>query len=167
MPISVVKSLQLPFLLGILLLLGGCATCTDCGALRPSREVTQLFRSNQIVPDYNYYYNGPSQVPRAIIGIDQRFQVEGRFWNPVDINEEQLSSWIHRVNTRPTGGSRGTVDSPFEGFEMLDSQGVRVGIWFSFFDWGVFKFPDENTINIFAPSFRPTTGSFSINNSRF
>ena len=167
MPDSDMKSIKLPFLLVIMLLLGGCATCTDCGVLRPSSDVTQLFESNQIVPEYNYYYNGPPQVPRAIIGIDQRFQVEGRFWNQVDITQEQLSSWVRMATTRPTGGTRGGVGSSFEGFEMLDPQGARVGIWYSFFDWGVFKFPDDQTITIFSPSFRPTTGSFSINNSRY
>lgn len=154
-------------LLGLLLFSGGCASCNDCGTLQQSSEIRELFVNSQIVPTYNYFYNGPVQAPRAIVGIDQRLQVQGRFWNPVELTPEQLSTWVRTIETRPSTITPGSFFGLFEGFEMLDPQGDRIGIWYSFFDWGVFKFPDETTVTIYAPSFRPTTGSFSINNSRY
>ena len=150
-------------LIGAAALLGGCTTCTNCGVLQRSHEVTILFSDKQIVPNYNYYHNGPVAAPNAIIGIDNRLQVEGRFWTPVAITQEQLNRWMREIDTRSQGFTTGK-NGRFDGFEMLDVQGRRVGVWYSNFDWGVFKFPDDSTISIYAPSVRPGSGSFSINN---
>ena len=150
-------------LVGVFLFLGGCATCTNCGSLQRSHEVRTIFTSEKVVPEYNYFHNGPIAAPRAIIGVTNKLEVEGRFWTPVEISQAQLSSWVTEIGRRPLGPTTG-VNGQFDGFEILDVQGSRVGIWYSNFDWGVFKFPDESTINIFAPSFRPSSGAFSINN---
>lgn len=144
-------------------LFGGCAVCTDCGNLVRKNEVTTIFTSLELVPEYNYFYNGPFQRPKAILGIDKSLSVEGKFWNPVELTQDQLTNWVQEINTRPQAGSAAGVNGQFEGFEILDPESKRVGIWYSNYDWGVFKFPGENRIIVYSPSYKPGAGSFSIN----
>ena len=146
-----------------LFLLGGCAACSDCGALRKRHEVTTIFSSYTVVPGYNYFYNGEILYPKAIMGVDKSFTLEGTFWTPIELTEEQLTRWVTEINSRPGNNSAAGVNGRFEGFEILDPQGRRVGVWYSNFDWGVFKFPEENKIVAYSPSFRPVSGSFSYN----
>lgn len=141
--------------------LTGCASCPDCGSLRKSFAVAQFFLDEQIAPDFIYYINGEETHPRAIIGIDGRYTLEGRFWTPVDITQEQLSGWIDYIRTRgmQAVASYGT----FAGFEILDPDGARVGIWYSVYDWVSVRFPGDNVIQISAPTLRPAAGTFSRN----
>lgn len=149
--------------LGFALLLGGCAACTDCGALKQRHEVTTIFTSSRVIPEYHYFYNGEILYPKAIMGIDKRLTLEGKFWTPIDLSQEQLTRWVAEIGTRPKNSFATGVNGRFEGFEILDSQGQRVGIWYSNYDWGVFKFPEEDKVIAYAPSFKPGSGSFSIN----
>ena len=122
-----------------------------------------LFTSFQVVPEYNYFYNGPPIRPKAIIGIDKDLIVEGKFWNPVELTTEQLTRWVKEIETRPHGGNSAGVDGRFEGFVILDPEGTRVGIWYSRYDWGVFKFPGDGRIIVYSPSYKPGSGTSSIN----
>ena len=44
-------------LAAVLFLLSGCAGCPECGAIRRDNEVTTVFTSETIVPEYRYFYN--------------------------------------------------------------------------------------------------------------
>jgi len=147
----------------ILFLLGGCAACKDCGTIKKRHEVTNVFTSNNVIAEYNYFYNGPFNTPKAIMGIDKRLMLEGTFWTPIDLTKEQLTQWVAEISSRPGSVSGAGASGRFEGFEILDPDGVRVGIWYSNYDWGVFKFPEENKVIAYSPSFRPGSGAFSVN----
>lgn len=146
-------------LVAILALLGGCAGCPECGTIRRDNEITTIFTSETIVPGYQYFYYGEILMPKAILGIDKSYRVEGKFWTPIDLTQDQLSTWIQEIKTRPTGADheRGT----FQGFAILDPQGTRAGIWYSRFDWGLFKFQEGNVIQAYPPDFRPGGGRFA------
>ena len=148
---------------GVLFLLGGCAACTDCGTIRKRNEVTTIFTSNTVVSGYNYFYNGEILYPKAIMGVDKGLTLEGTFWTPIELTQNQLTSWVREIGTRPNSSIATGVNGRFEGFEILDPQGRRVGIWYSNFDWGVFKFPEANKILAYSPSFSPRAGAFSLN----
>jgi hypothetical protein len=153
--------LKLIILCVVLLSLWGCADCPDCGSISRDSTVAQFFLDEQIEPDFRYYFNGERTHPRAIIGIHRRYTLEGRFWTPVDITQEQLSSWMDYVRTRgiPAIANYGV----FRGFEILDPDGTRIGIWFSVYDWVSIRFSDDNVIRLSVPALRPGTGTFSRN----
>ena len=153
--------LRLLLLLIIASGLAGCAGCQDCGSIRRNLEVTRYFLDERIDPDLNYYINGQETHPWAIIGIDRGYTLEGRFWSPVDLTQEQLSLWMAHIRTR---GMQAIANyGTFRGFDILDPDGVRVGVWYSVYDWGSFRFPGDNVIQISAPAVRPVPGSFSRN----
>ena len=143
-------------LLGILVMLNGCVQCTDCGSLRKQHEVYNTFMHEEIVPGYRYYIYGEKDHPKAIIGIDEAYTVDGKYWEPVDITQEMMSYWIKRYSEIPSAAN--IQDGSYKGIEILDPNGVRVGIWFSLFDWAVIKFPGNNVIQISTPDRRPTAG---------
>lgn len=152
------KAIRSIFPVVVLFLLAGCAGCPDCGSIRLNHEITKIFTSETIVPEYQYLYYGEILYPKAILGIDKRYTVEGKFWTPIDLTQEQLNSWVQEISTRPIGV--GTLSDSFNGYGIQDPQGNRVGIWYSRFDWGVFKFPGGNVIQAYPPSFSPGSGSF-------
>jgi hypothetical protein len=110
----------------------------------------------EIVPGYRYYIYGEEDHPKAIIGIDETYTVEGKYWDPVDITPEQMSNWMKRYSEIPSATN--IQDGAYKGIEILDPNGVRVGIWFSLFDWAVIKFPGNNIIQISTPDRRPGAG---------
>ncbi len=146
-------------LVGFLFLFAGCAGCPDCGSIRLENEITKIFTSETIVPGYQYFYYGEILYPKAILGIDKGYTVEGKFWTPIDLTQEQLNTWVQEISTRPTGID--PLTGGFNGYAIRDPQGNRVGIWYSRFDWGLFKFPGDKVIQAYPPSFSPGAGTFS------
>jgi hypothetical protein len=145
-------------LIGVVMVMSGCTQCLDCGSMKKLHEVSQIFLDEKIVPGYQYYINGEDDHPKAIIGIDETYRLEGKFWTPVDITQEKLSYWMKRYREIPT--STNISDGSYKGIEILDPNGIRVGIWFSLFDWAAIKFPGDNVIQISTPSRLPGTGKF-------
>jgi hypothetical protein len=145
-------------LLGLSLLINGCAPCTDCGAMRESHEATRIFTNEKILPNHNYFYNGEINFPKAILAIDNSYRVQGKFWTPIDITQEQLSRWINYTRTAPPDFDASAslkYKGRFYGAQIFNPKGKQVGVWYSKLDWGVFKFPEENVILVYPPSVRP------------
>jgi len=153
---------QLLVLAAMLFLLGGCAACPECGSIRQKNEITEMFISETIVPDYRYYYNGEQARPKAILGVDKRYTLDSKFWTSIELTRDQLASWMAEIKRRRSGS--GFNQGSFQGAEILDPQGVRIGIWYSRYDWGTFKFPGGGQIQASVPSFRGS-GGFSRNGS--
>ncbi|MBT8361344.1 MAG: hypothetical protein HKP41_19815 [Desulfobacterales bacterium] len=150
--------LVLSLLLAISFFVNGCAPCTDCGAMRESHEATRIFTSEKVLPNHNYFYNGEILFPKAILAIDNSYSVQGKFWTPIDITQEQLSKWINYTRTAPPdfdASASYKYEGRFQGAQILNPDGEQVGVWYSKLDWGVFKFPEENVILVYPPSVRP------------
>lgn len=146
----------LSLLLGMSFFISGCAPCPDCGAMRETHGATRIFTNQQILPNHNYFYNGEILFPKAILAIDNSYSVQGKFWTPIDITQEQLSKWIVYTETMPPDSDASTrYHGRFQGSQILNPKGKQVGVWYSKLDWGVFKFPEENVILVYPPSLRP------------
>ena len=141
--------LKMLWIIILLLLLAGCAQCPECGLLRQSHEITQLFNNQELVEGYNYYYNGRFSGPEAILGLDEKYTLQGQFWTPVDLTQEQLSIWIRDIQT-----TRRSEPGTFRGAEILNPSGERAGVWFSHFDRLTTKFLEDNTVVISHPRVR-------------
>ena len=141
-------------------ILTGCAT--GSGKRSPgvvtSREATDIWHSYEINPNYNYYYSGPQSQPAYIIGIDKKYRLTSKLWKPVDLTPEMLKKWFNFTRQRV-----GISLDPFGAF-IVDSNGERVGLWYSVKDWrliGAATVGEDNTISVTRPA-KPGGGSGGI-----
>jgi hypothetical protein len=128
--------------LSLFLFLSSCAT-HNIGKLQASAEITKIFEDHQILPDYFYYYSGLQGVPDAIIGIQANFSLRLDQWRKVDLTSLTLKTWISRMQAvqliRPQGAW------------ILDSEGNRVGIWFSGLQQTAVRLQQNNRVVIVPP----------------
>lgn len=143
-------------LLYLLFWSNACAVNPNRGTIREHHEVTSLFRSYQVNPNYNYYYYGVYLEPDTIMGIDKKYTVTSDFWTPVDLTPEQLKTWVIALD-RKRGDPYFAKQYMwrYQGAYVLDPEGSIVGMWYSKLDWGVFDFPGGNVIIPFQPSLKP------------
>ena len=125
----------------------GCAM-GRYGRLYHDAEVTQLFRTNRVPEYYNYYINGRTNMPYAIIGIDPRYRIEGKIWEPVAPNTNEFAEKVAFV-WRPDIWEKW---DPAEGAWIKAPDGEKIGIWFSMYPYTTVKMEDGNRVAIFSPS---------------
>ncbi len=126
------------------------------GTIRENHEVTRMFRSYEIVQNYNYYYYGVYLEPDTIMGIDKKYTVQSQFWKPLALTSEQLKTWVRELDrSRDDTNFARRYMGRYQGAYILDPERAVIGIWYSKLDWGVFDFPGENLIIPYPPSLRP------------
>ena len=131
----------------VLSIAAGCAA-GRYGRLYHDAEVTRMFRLNSVPEYYNYYINGRSNLPYAIIGIDPRYRVEGANWEPVAPNTDEFADKVAFV-WRPDIWEKW---DPAEGAWIKAPDGEKIGIWFSMYPYTTVKMEDGNRVAIFSPS---------------
>ena len=124
-----------------LLIAIGCAANIRLGGPKISREVTQIFESHQILPDYRYYHIGWDTRPYAIIGLKEPYHITDPFWMEFDANSETLKK---RVEALEIFIERGYTRA--YGYYILDKAGNRIGVWYS--SISIFSASVDNTNNI-------------------
>lgn len=141
-------------LLGIVSLavvvLSGCAG-GNYGGLRYSPDVTRMFHQKEMIPGYNYYYDGRESRPYAVVGLKDDYILDSQFWTPVNGGSSQLDrllDWLY-----------GSDISYPRGAEILDPEGNQIGVWFSVYTYTRIKFGPEKQVNIFSP-YRPSDHRF-------
>mgnify|MGYP001769393408 FL=1 len=112
-------------------LIGGCATA-NLGSIRPSEDAARQFRELEINPNYRYWYLNQENNPFGVLGIDREYRFEGGpVWAPVDPDAAVFKKVVGLVQAFPVKGSYTA------GFEILDSQGRPIGVWYSSLNAGV------------------------------
>ena len=106
----------------ITLIWAGCAASIS-GRLQGSPEITEVFKSSQILPDHQYYISGFQRIPYAIIAVDNNYQLRSSRWQPIDVNSTTLNQLIYRMEHVYSLNPRGAW--------ILDHEGNRMGIWYS------------------------------------
>ncbi len=141
--------------LGMGLLVSSCSTKFPRGTIRENNEVTTIFRSAAINPDYNYFYYGIFLTPDTIMGIDKKYTVRTRFWSPIDLTKKQLQTWITALDNEPEDNTFArSYMGMYQGAYILDPSGKTVGMWYSKLDWGVFEFQPDNIVIPYPPALR-------------
>ncbi len=113
------------------------------GRLRPSPEITQVFLQKQMLPGYNYYYDGRKAIPYAVVGIRDDYVFTSKFWTPIEKDSGQfgrLLDWLY-----------GSEMWDPRGAEILDPEGNPIGIWFSAYTYTRVEFGPEKQVNVFSP----------------
>ncbi len=128
----------------------GCATVPErTSGIRSSQAATDIWHSYEILPNYKYYYSGPDSQPNYIIGIDDRYHLTSKLWKPVDLTPEMLKNWFNYI--RPRVG----YSLDLYGADITDSNGQRVGLWYSVRDWrllGSASVGENNQVSVTRPS---------------
>lgn len=105
--------------------LSGCST-SHFGRLESDKEVKRSFESYQILPNHKYYYWGESSTPRAIVGIEETYELNLTMYPQIDTESGDYRRLIDIVSLQGAGNA-------FEpwGFRILDKTGNYVGVWYS------------------------------------
>ena len=136
------------FLLGCWILVMGALSLSGCGAsnygsLQNSPEASQIFESNQLIPNYRYYYSGFQRIPYGIIGIDNNFTLRSNRWKPIELNPTVLKQLSYRMEHVYSLNPHGAW--------ILDQNGNRVGIWYSSQNSTKIKIEKDNQIVVVTP----------------
>jgi hypothetical protein len=126
----------------VLLVCAGCATA-PAGRLESNPEVTRAFQNNEIMPNHQYYISGFQTLPYAIIAVDENYQLRPSRWTPIDMNPEVLNVLIYRMDQVYSLNPRGAW--------ILDSEGNRLGAWFSSQYQTTIRRQKDDQITILAP----------------
>ena len=159
-PVKHIVKAEMPTLPAVFLLVVIVSALTGCAAtevkkssgITASREATELWHAYEILPNYHYYTSGPDTQPNYIIGIDDRYTLMTEFWKPVDLTPEMLKNWFNYIRPRV-----GYSQDPYGAF-IIDSNGERIGLWYSVRDWrltGSVTVGENNQVHVTRPA-RPT-----------
>ena len=118
------------------------------GALKPSREVKEMFESYTVLPDHTYYYSGSSGRPRVVMGLHNDYQLQSGLWKKADLTPKKLNGWIN------FGRTRAGFDQRPNGFYIVDANQKQIGVWYALIDWRdttVIKTGDGNQVTVYTP----------------
>ena len=122
-------------------LLNGCTT--RYGRLQGSNQVTDLFKTGQILPDHTYYFNGFQAIPHVIVGIDNQYNLRSAVWHRLNLTPALLNQLTTRMQSvyavRPKGA---WITGPND---------ERIGIWYSTERQTAVRLREDNSVAIAAP----------------
>ena len=137
------------FLLVAVVFMASCAGTGNYGKLVPDDNVKKTFETYQLPQDHTYYYSGPDARPKALIGIQNEFHLESKFWKPVELTQELLKRCLEMG-----GRSRDDYYLNNNGSDILAPDGGKIGIWYAVKNWkdrATVKMIDDKTVNVSPP----------------
>ncbi|MBI5559092.1 MAG: hypothetical protein HY885_15810 [Deltaproteobacteria bacterium] len=137
--------------------LAACAT-GSYGSLDFKISVEQIFESGQVLDNHTYYYIGPEAEPYAIMAIDNQFQLTPSLWKKIDLTPGQLKKWMDRIDNRYRDRNK------YFGAVILDQDGNKIGLWYSWLTWTPIRRGEGNQIIIYTPD---TTKNLNAGDKRF
>jgi hypothetical protein len=111
--------------------LSGCSVA-NIASVRTSTEVVRQFQDLEINPNYRYWYLNQENSPFGVLGVDREYRFDGGpLWRPVDPDTPTFKKVVGLVQSFPVMGSN------VMGFEIMDSQGRQIGVWYSSLTAGI------------------------------
>ena len=123
-------------LLAAFTLFSGFAGCDNYGKLQRDQSLTKAFQNNQVDDGYIYYYLGRDNMPYAIAGIDPRYTLKSKFWQPLEPKTEKFKKMIYWIWTDHNYAPYGAY--------VMGPGGEKVGIFYSSIDRVVINFDKTN-----------------------
>ena len=137
-------------------LLAGCAG-GNYGKLDRDRDLDNMFLNYEVLPDHNYYISGGYYAPKAILAIQKEYALDnpGNLWVAVpNVDYLQMRKWIDTIapeqNYRWSGG--------YFAAYILDTNGNRVGVWYSIEDFTTVKFLEGSRMQVATPDLNQKRG---------
>ena len=69
-----IRFFYLCFILLALVMMFGCTA--NYGRIQWDADVTEAFKTNQVNPDYQYYYYGVGMQTYAVVGLDPKLEMD-------------------------------------------------------------------------------------------
>jgi hypothetical protein len=113
------------------------------GKLKRDRDVNRIFKNNEVLPDHKYYTSGRANIPYAIIGIQNNYELRPGLWQEIKLTTPLLRSWITQMDN--------IYGYPPYGSIILDNTDKRIGIWYSSKQWTTVIIEENNEIAVLAP----------------
>ena len=110
------------------------------GSYKRDAEIYQSFQSNQVNPNYTYYYNGVGNQVYAIVGIESKYRIQSKFWRQVEPDTpafQKLTGQIWEDYGYRTYGA-----------DLLDPAGNKIGIVYTSIYEVAVKFLGDNQIEV-------------------
>ena len=134
--------------LGIIIILAGFFSIIGCmelyGRVKFNPDVIKLYTDRFGLPDYNYYYTGRPSLPDAVIGIDKKYKFNDRLWGKIESHQDVYNK-IYNLKDTPPG------DSDLIGSDIIDNNGLKLGIWFSSYYQTIVKKNPDGTVDVYTP----------------
>ena len=113
------------------------------GKLKRDPDVNRTFETYKILPDHKYYTSGQANIPYAIIGIQNTFELRPGLWQEIKLTKPLLRSWVSQMDN--------IYGYPPYGSAILDNNGKQIGIWYSSKQWTTVIIEEKNEIAVLAP----------------
>jgi hypothetical protein len=113
------------------------------GKLKRDRDVNRTFETHKILPDHKYYTSGRSDIPYAIIGIQNIYKLRPGLWQKIKLTKPLLRSWVSQMDN--------IYGYPPYGSVILDNNGKRIGVWYSSKQWTTVIIEENNEIAVLTP----------------
>ena len=113
------------------------------GKLKRDRDVNRTFETYKILPDHKYYISGQSNIPYAIIGIQNIYELRPGLWQKINLTKPLLRSWVSQMDN--------IYGYPPYGSIILDNNGKRIGVWYSSKQWTTVIIEENNEIAVLSP----------------
>ena len=119
---------------------GVCAAVV--GSLNTSEAVAQDFEAHRFNPDYNYYALLKGGIVYAVMGLQKPYHPEDPSWQQEKPGSAEFKDQVDLVASLPL------PDAVTFGAYILDSQGNRIGTWFSSMIAGVEIDQKDHSVSI-------------------
>ena len=106
------------------IIMAGCAM-GNIWSLPISNEVDRAFETLDVNPEYRFYYYGLENSPYAIVGIEKQYHINDPDWREVGPRSETFKKVVGLVRSFPWG------ELVTYGRYIVDSEGRRIGVWYS------------------------------------
>ncbi len=132
--------------LGLAMLAFTAAGCMQSyGKLVSSPVIFDQYRGGALPDTFHYYFSGRPGLPDAVVGIDGNHRLKGRLWFRIDTMDQVYEKIRNLSELNPDATVMRTAD-------ILDQQGNRIGVWFSYFFYAPVKVdPDTGIVEIQDP----------------
>jgi len=133
-------------LLASILLLSSCQI-GKTGNLRLNKEITSSFESCTVLPEYDYYYNGPEAQPDVILAVKKEYTFEKGLWKAIALDQKQLCDWMRIIDPDIRG-----VRNQYDGYVIYSGEGKELGLWYArkWADWTTIK-EENGKVIIYTP----------------
>lgn len=131
---------------------GGCGAPKDYALVQKNYAASPLFRAGKVLPEYQYYYNGPDAEPIALLALDRNYRLVSKFWTEIDLTDAKLNTWLKEFDRlKGDYDDLANVRIDYVPLEIFSQDGKRVGVLYSRYDWVVAWFGEGNTLTIAPP----------------
>ena len=108
------------------LLFVGNASAASWGKIKRNSEVREQFKNYNVLPEYNYFYNGWENNPYAIVGVLSEYSLVSKrdLWKAATDSDASIQNLVDALF------EDGQFTVPY-GFQILAPDGSEMGIFYS------------------------------------